>query len=233
MTSARQLYDLQELDLAMDRIQKQINDARRELDAGVNMGQAEEDLEQETHRLSEVQASQRQQKLDSESHRERSTHLEEQLYGGQITNPRELKSLEEESNNVRNILERQDAALLELSTQAEAAGSRLALLEQELSESRASWKSRESELSKLLTALTTEREGAQAERGSKAANMDPKSVQRYETIRRSKKGLGVAKVERGLCQACRMALPTHLQQLIRNGRETVLCSSCGRMLFTG
>ena len=119
MTSARQLYDLQELDLAMDRIQKQIGNAQRELEAGVNMGQIEEDLAQETHRLSEVQASQRQQKIDSEPHRQRSTHLEEQLYGGQITNPRELKSLEEESNNVRNILERHDSALLHPATAAQ------------------------------------------------------------------------------------------------------------------
>jgi predicted nucleic acid-binding Zn-ribbon protein len=56
-------------------------------------------------------------------------------------------------------------------------------------------------------------------------------LQRYEALRRTKGGLAVAKVVRGLCQACRMSLPTQLQQRVRNGRQTVLCSSCGRMLL--
>ena len=49
----------------------------------------------------------------------------------------------------------------------------------------------------------------------------------YEELHR----LAVAKMERGLCQGCRMALPTQQQQRVRNGRQTVLCNTCGRILF--
>ena len=64
-----------------------------------------------------------------------------------------------------------------------------------------------------------------------AAQVEPPLLQRYETLRQAKGGRAVAKVERDLCQGCRMSLPTQLRQRVRSGRQAVNCSSCGRMLF--
>ena len=102
---------------------------------------------------------------------------------------------------------------------------------QRLAENRTAWESRQSELTESLTRLSSEREGIASQRGDLAATLDPSEVQQYEKLRNAKGGLAVAKVSRGLCQACRMALPTQQQQKVRNGRQTVLCSTCGRILF--
>jgi hypothetical protein len=72
-----------------------------------------------------------------------------------------------------------------------------------------------------------------AERESLAATLDAAEIGQYEHLRRAKAGLAVAKMERGLCQACRMSLPTHQQQQVKSGRRLVLCNNCGRMLFPG
>ena len=231
MTSVRQLYALQELDLVLDRLRGQQKEAAVELKSEVSVETLETALSGETERLQEVELQQRDNKLEAETHRERSQTLETQLYDGSLTNARDLESLQQEAANVRQQLEQDEAAMLELSIQLEESQSKHAELDQELAETRRVWDSRQVELTQLIKDLREQLRGYENQREKLSEGVDQASLQRYETLRMSKKGLAVAKVERGLCQGCQMSLPTHLQQQVRSGRQHVLCSSCGRLLF--
>jgi predicted nucleic acid-binding Zn-ribbon protein len=233
MTIVKQLYSLQELDLALDSIQSQKSQAEQGLNSGLTLEQIEQTLQDEKSRLQEVQQSHRMQQMEAESLRERSAQLEQQLYGGTITNPRELESLRLEASNVSQRLDRRDLGLLELSVQAEDLHKRIAILEKELADRQEAWQSRQAQLNEQLKKLSAEEEIIAAQRANLAATLDQKELQKYESLRKGKGGRAVAKVERGLCQACRMSLPTQQLQRVRSGRQTVLCSSCGRMLFPG
>ena len=233
MTSVRQLYALQELDLVLDRLRKQLDGAEEELKTKVSLENLQTALGGEEEKLQEVEKRQKDNRLDAAVHRDRSETLETQLYDGSLTNARDLEALQQEAANVRQLLEQEEAAYLELSIQLEESQTRCADLGQELSGRRARWESRQVELHELVSQLSEQRTGFEAQREQIMAAVDQASLRRYETLRVSKKGLAIAKVERGLCQGCRMALPTHLQQQVRGGRQTVNCSSCGRMLFLG
>jgi predicted nucleic acid-binding Zn-ribbon protein len=233
MTIVKQLYSLQELDLALDSIQSQKSQAEQGLNSGLTLEQIEQTLQDEKSRLQEVQQSHRMQQMEAESLRERSAQLEQQLYGGTITNPRELESLRLEASNVSQQLDRRDLGLLELSVQAEDLHKRIAILEKELADQQEAWQSRQAQLNEQLKKLSAEEEIIAAQRANLAATLDQKELQKYESLRKGKGGRAVAKVERGLCQACRMSLPTQQLQRVRSGRQTVLCSSCGRMLLPG
>ena len=89
------------------------------------------------------------------------------------------------------------------------------------------------ELQGQLTEIDSLRESVSDRRAALAAEMDPAALRRYETLRFAKGGRAIARVERGLCQVCRMSLPTQQQQRVRSGRQIVHCSTCGRMLFLG
>ena len=231
MTTTRQLYVLQELDLALDRLQEEKGKAEQELSSGLRIDHVETAFDEENERLPEVQSQHRLQQLEMETLRERSTRLEAQLYSGEITNPRDLESLGQEVSHARELLEQQDAELLQLSVQAEESQSRRDSLEMELSDGRAAWQIREAELQEQVERWTLEVETVSTQRKGLVDTLDPSEVQRYESLRKTKGGVAVAKVERGLCQGCRMALPTQQQQRVRIGRQTVLCSSCGRILI--
>lgn len=233
MNNTRQLYLLQELDLTLDRLQEEKAKAEQELSSGALTDQVETAFEEENERLPQVQSQHRLHLLEVETLRERSVHLESQLYSGEVTNPRDLESLGQEVKNVRELLEQQDAELLDLSVQAEESLSRRDSLEKELSDGRAAWQIRQAELQEQVDGWNLEVETASTKRKDLVDTLDASEVQRYEGLRQAKGGLAVAKVERGLCQACRMALPTQHQQRVRIGRQTVLCSSCGRMLILG
>ncbi len=233
MTTIKQLYSLQELDLDLDGVNRRIAEAERELETRLSLGLIEESLEQARARLQEIQNTHRDLQLETESQRERSSHLDTQLYGGDVANPRDLEALQLEAANVRHQLEQQDVRLLELSLQAEDARNRIAALEQELADTQAAWEARQAELWEQLEELTDRQEALMKDRSTLAAGVDTIELTRYEGLRKSKGGQAVARVVRGLCQACRMSLPTQHLQRVRSGRQTVLCNSCGRMLLPG
>ena len=231
MISPRQLFSLQELDLALDQIDSQTAKAEKEVGLGAASGELEEALLEESQGLEEFQSLMQTRRLEAETQRDRSAQLDGQLYGGEVTSPSALESLDQEAANVRAQMGKLDQELSELSLRAEESQSRCTEMEQRLSANRSDWEVRQAELTELLSTLSSEREGIAGQRGDLAATLDPAEVQQYEKLRNAKGGLAVAKVARGLCQACRMSLPTQQQQKVRNGRQTVLCSSCGRILF--
>ena len=231
MTIDKQLYILQELELALERLQLAKAEADEELSLGLSIDRVETSLQEEDERLLQVQSQHRLQQSEVETLRERSARLEAQLYSGEITNPRDLESLGQEVTHARELLEQQDAELLQLSVQAEESQNKRDSLERELSESRTTWAVRQAELQSQVEGWTSEVDSLLIQRKDLVDTLDPSAVQRYESLRKTKGGVAVAKVERGLCQGCRMALPTQQQQRVRIGRQTVLCSSCGRILI--
>ena len=233
MTSIKQLFSLQELDLALDAIQSQKSQAERELNARLILEQMETALTEEKDKLSEAQESHQVFRQEAAELRERVPHLEERIYSGDITTSRELASVEQEAGHVRKQLDDMEMRMLELTVAADSSRNRIASLENELETKQVAWESRQAELTQQVERLASEEVAIQAQRGELAATVDERELQKYDLLRKSKGGRAVAKVERGLCQACRMSLPTQHLQRVRSGRQTVLCNSCGRMLWPG
>jgi hypothetical protein len=227
------MFALQELDIILDRVQKEHDKVEAELDSGNIVKNLESELERDAELLQETQLQQKATKLEADSQKERSETLNSQLYGGEVTNPRDLESLEQEASNVLQLVAQQETALAEIAVKVEKAQSKKSELETKLDEAKAAWKIRQTELTASLKELDAEKAGFEGQRSKLTEGLDPSTLQRYETLRKSKGGLAVAKVERGLCQGCRMSLPTHQQQRVRSGSHEVLCSSCGRLLFIG
>ena len=164
MTTARQLYSLQELDLSLESITARARETELELSSQLALERIEERLREAQERLQELQVRQRLQKLETEGLRDRSTRLNERLYNGDVTNPRDLESLQQEANNVLGSLELQDAELLELETQVEECQATGGALERELTAVRDAWEGRQKELNDQMGTLTAERESIAAQK---------------------------------------------------------------------
>ena len=231
MTTVKQLYALQEVDLDLDRVYRALGEAEEELKIEVSIENLETAFQEEQERMQEVELRQRDNQIDIETRRERTEVLETQLYDGSMINARDLEALQHEAASTRHLLEQDEALSLELSIQVEESRSRCASLDQQLSEIRARWEVQQVELNRKVNELRAEQGEYEKQRELLASRFDPATLQRYETLRKSKGGRAVAKVERDLCQGCRMSLPTQLRQRVKSGRQAVNCSSCGRMLF--
>ena len=231
MTTIRQLYELQELDLSIvecngtiSLVDSQIGN-RHELDA------IHRELDTQSDFLNQLRVKQRSQELDVESAREKLGEIEGKLYGGTVTNLRELSGFEKEATFLRSRLEELDDNLLNAMEKLEEAQMRVASLEDETNRAEEHWQTNQKDLAERRRQAEETLAGLETTRQGLVAQVGPQELKLYESLRLAKGGVAIAKVERGLCRGCRMTLPTNQIQRARGGRETVLCNSCGRILY--
>jgi len=88
--------------------------------------------------------------------------------------------------------------------------------------------------------LETRRQELQTKRTQFTVSIDAKLLKRYDTMRRSKQGRAVSKIEtrsagsadeQNSCQWCRVILTTSELQRVRISAELQTCSNCGRILY--
>ena len=231
MTMARQLFDLQELDLELDQHQARVSSIDEELSDSSHLDALASEIESRKNPLAELRTVHASREVEAEAIREKLREEEGKLYGGSITNIRELEALEKEASALKEQLQTLDEQLIEAMGSIDEIQGQLSSYEQELTQSEDKKEKDLVELTEEKTRLTGMITELTDRRPEMTANLQPIELNRYEKLRLSKGGVAIAKVERGLCRGCRMALPTHQLQRARAGRETVLCSTCGRILF--
>ena len=149
----------------------------------------------------------------------------------EVTNLREIEGHEREAASLKIQMKGLDDQLLESMVGLEEAQETLRSLEKELARAEEEWRVSQGELVRERQRLADEVADLETRRGELASAMGQQELKLYEGLRSAKGGQAIAKVERGLCRGCRMALPTHQLQRARGGRERVLCNSCGRILY--
>ena len=231
MTTAKQLYDLQELDLALSEYQSRLLSIDTELADKSKVAALGAEIESLNSSLGELQAGREELEPPHRKIQEQIQEEEAKLYGGSITNIRELEAIGNETAALKEQFQVLDEQLLASMELMEASQERVRTLKEELARAKKQRQSAHSKLTGEKTRLTDMVKDVETQRIGMAANIQATDLRRYETLRLSKGGLAIAKVERGLCRGCLMALPTHQLQRARTGRETVLCSTCGRILF--
>src|SRR5580658_274469 len=69
------------------------------------------------------------------------------------------------------------------------------------------------------------------ERGEIVASITPAVYRRYTQIAKMRRGIGIAEVIEGRCNACNMTIRLQFFQDLRKGEQVMSCESCGRILY--
>lgn len=183
-----------------------------------------------TARLHECQAAIKDHELQLAGTEAKQRKIEGDLYGGRVSNPKELSSLQEELAmlaRTRDHLEDRILTLLDevevLREQASTAEAARTALEQRLAAHVAEYEAARTRLDSEIETLTAERSAA-------AARVEPRLLRRYEGIAAQEGGLGIVPIHNGLCGGCHNALPTDFVARVRDG-QIVICERCRRILY--
>jgi predicted nucleic acid-binding Zn-ribbon protein len=229
--SIEDLYELQELDKTISRAQARL----ASLDARIKDKSALQTLEKRLESLQQLlRDAERQRKaceLDAGSTRQQLQTLERRMYSGEVTNPREVESMGEKQKLLHAELSEQEDKLLEMMSAQDEAEKALAAVSVEMKLASQKWEQNNAASIKECESEIANLQSLQTERAMKVKPIPSDELSIYERLSTSKKGEAVSRIERGLCGACRVSLPTHLVQRARTGREQVLCPSCGRLLY--
>ena len=229
MTSAKTLYQLQQIDLEIQKKQEILNEISHQLGESEALVEAKVVLLAEERRLAELDKQQKDVEWEIEDLRTKISQLNEKLYGGKVKNPKELLSIEQEVGILKVNLREKEDHLLDLMTEVEAIRDKIKLDTERLKKLGGEWQKEQ----KLLTRKQAEIEGQLSDLSRKrqawTSEIERESLELYEWIK-SRKGQAVVRVEQGRCQGCRITLAVSEWQRVKGG-TLVQCSSCGRILY--
>ncbi len=230
MNNGRDLYQLHQLDLEINEQETALGEVVRQLEDEEALRLMRERVSDQEKELAGLEREQRDADAELSTIQAKLKSGEEKAYGGSVKNPRELEAFEQEAKVLRKHLGEAETKSLILMDRVESAQKALAISREEL----AALEQERQEDVQRLTADKVRREeelsGLETKRQDLVSTMDANVMKLYESLRATRAG-AVAKVERGMCQGCRIALPMSVVQRARLGRNVVQCTSCSRILY--
>ena len=231
MSKGKQLYELQEVDLEIDAKRERLTQVMGRLGESEVLDEAHLSLARDEEKLVELQRIQREVEREVEDLQAKAAVATDKLYGGTVKNPKELSSLQEQLSNFRRKIGEGDDKTLDIMSEVEAAQKNVSVKRSEVAKIEEGWQAEQASLSQEQTDLSAALSTLEQKRKELASKLDTVSLELYEDIRQKRQGRAVAKLERGMCQGCRIALPMSELQRARMGQELVQCGSCERVLY--
>ena len=229
MSVAKQLYQLQEVELELESNEQALSQIASQLGESEAVVGARNKLALERQRLEELERQQRSVEWEIDGITSKLASAEEELYSGRIRNPKELANLQHEASGLKAKRDQLEDKALEIMDQVELATKSVAALDSELKALGVEWQSQQQQLTASLEQLKTILSNLNHKRQLLTAEIDPQATEVYHQLKKQK-GTAIAKVEQGMCRGCRISLPVTELQQARSG-SLVRCSSCGRILF--
>ncbi|HEY7122473.1 MAG TPA: C4-type zinc ribbon domain-containing protein [Ktedonobacterales bacterium] len=229
-SKAAALYQLQQLDLELERVNAEAQAISTRLSDDSALRQAKEELEAAQTALQKRQRALQQAEQELASLAARIKGHQDRLYSGSIANPRELGALQQEIQHLRELHSAQEDRVLEAMGAADDAQ---AALNDKAAKQSAAEQARQREqdtLQERQRQTEAKLNDLRHRRKTQAESCEPDLLQRYEQIRKLRGGKAVALAEGGTCQWCRVTLSASEMQRLRLGAEIVTCSNCGRIL---
>jgi predicted nucleic acid-binding Zn-ribbon protein len=230
MTSAADLFALQDIDLKRDSRRALLADIESRLGESEELIAAREALSESEGALSELQRQQRELEAQLQDLDAKIRPVETKLYDGSVRNPKELTDLQRDVDSLKGRRSRLDDEGLAILERVEIALSDAAAKREGLKAAESAWQTQQGELLSDRERAQRERIALDGERDRWTTEMDRHVLQLYESLRAKHQGRAVARVERGTCQGCRIGLPTHIIQRVRTGTVLVQCPTCERIL---
>lgn len=229
MSVAKQLYELQEVDLELESREQALKQLASQLGESEVVLSAHHRLASEKQHLEDLRDRQHSLEWEIEDITAKINKAEEELYSGRIRNPKELANLQHEIEVLKAKRSEQEDRVLEIMEQAEAAAASVAALSGELEKLEAQWVTEQQKLEADVKQLEAAIADLKQRREVMSAQINAEAVEFYLGLKKQK-GVAVVTVEQGVCRGCRLSLSNAELQRARSG-DLIQCSSCGRILF--
>jgi len=225
------LYKIQQIDLEVARLQQ----ALAQLDTGAELERRIGALEAEQAELRRRQEAFENESLDCELEirtlEEKRDRFNSQLYGGRVSNPRQLHDLEEEVAMLGREIRKVEDRLLELMEALESLRSQIAARESQLGQLTQALQQARAVHAETSGRLATELSQFEAQRQEEVSKVSAGALRRYDQIRLRSGNLGLVRVTGSDCPGCHIGLPSETIKQLKAGKAALTCDNCARLLY--
>lgn len=230
MAHVRALYQLQTIDQSLAIARERLQEIEERLRGDDKLRSLQRIVDSLSARVSRSRAKVRDAELELRSLSDKIAAVQERLYGGQVTNPRELSSLQDEVSYLKRRQGHLEDGMLEAMIHLEEQEAELAEQQEKLTQATAQWETEQITLRAEQAELQAQVKQLETQRAAVQGNLNPEELSIYEDLRRRKGGLAVVPLQGPACGGCGVRLPTSLVQRARQVEELQFCPSCGRIL---
>lgn len=234
MDTVHALLELQERDLALQRFQKELDELpekRAILAARAKLADIQKLHDRGDAVLRAVDAASKALEDNISTVKTKMDAEQAKLDSGVISNAKEVRAVAMELDSLRRRTETLESDLFVQMEKRETAEAQVAKIDAALVEGRR----REGELTSRFKThggdVLSHIEAEKHARAAVVAALPPELVTRYETVRQSRHGIGVAVLGEGMCGVCRVGLPSGKVQALEAGPDVGTCPGCGRILI--
>jgi len=231
MNKAKQLYELQEVDLDIEHKTQSLTQVKSQLGKDDDLVAARTALDSQKKHLADLEHQQKSSEWELNELGSKISAVEKKLYGGSVKNPRELIPFQQDLELLKVQRSEREDKLLALMMEADSLQQDVILKKSDFEKVEREWHENQQKLASQRAELEAELAELKQKKDTLASQVDSASLNLYEEMRRAKQGQAVAKVVQGRCQGCRISLSVSDQQKARMGQEIAQCSNCGRILY--
>jgi len=229
MGRGEELYRLQQLDSERDAGQRRLMEIETALKDDRALREARQGVKEAKKRVQRWQAKQRDLELEIESLASKTSRSEKRLYGGKVTNPKELSDLQAEIASLKRRRQKLEDTLLEAMINREEAEAARDEAESRLEKVESSRSTKVADLKAEREALQDRLVEIEERRATVVPHLDTRTLTTYERVREQKGGQAVAQIRHDACSACGVTVPPSAEWKLRQG-ELIHCDTCGRIL---
>ena len=230
MSLVLDLLSLQALDDEAATFQAALSDVERRLHGDEALNSARREFAAAEEFLAAAQKEQRTLEVEIQGLNAKIQPEEKRLYGGSVSSPKELRSIQHELELLRQHRSEREDELLEVLSRIESA-------EQERSRALAGVEANETRRSRDVEALRQESKKlndsltrVEARRIGASATLDARTIAVYDDLRRRKGGQAVVRISGQSCSGCRVQLPDTVRRRAMSSTQLAQCPNCERIL---
>ncbi len=231
MGRSENLYHLQRIDSQIDDHNRRLGEIQSILEDDRLVKNAKNEFDTAQEKLSQQQKNLRSKRAAVQDQRAKIEESEKRLYSGTVSNPKELKDIQDEVAALKRYLdvleENQLEAMLEVDEAQEGFDTAQSTLDQALADA----ESRNAELLKEKTEIDGVVADLRDSRQTQITGIDENDLSLYEGVRSQRAGVGVAKVQDRTCTACGSTLASAIYQQSRSPTKITHCDTCERILY--
>lgn len=232
MSRTRPLYRLQQLDSSIDSAQARIKEIEEILTKDEVLQKAIQKEEAARTIFNEKEKLLRRAENEVTDQEFKLKKTKDKLYGGHVTNHKELEDLQQKSESLQRYLEVLETRQLEAMMEVDEAKGIHKKAAQSLRKIRAEREAQHSQLISEKTRLEDEVKALKKKRPEKLSNILPEDLTLYENLRKIRAGVAVAVVDNASCGACGTRIPSAIYQVARSPSQITQCGTCKRILHT-
>ncbi len=230
MSRSKRLFQLQKIDSEIDQAKKRISEIDALLEEDEELIKAQDREMSARRKLEEKRKILKRAEREVKDQERKIEQNNAKLYGGKITNPKELEDLQLESESLERYLAVLEERQLEAMLEVDQAQSEHKQAFQELQNIQKSRKSLHAELNQEKSVLENKIQSLSQQRKAALEGISGDDLEEYETLRQSSGGIAVAKVNNNSCSACGTQVPSAVYQKARSASRLTHCKTCHRIL---